>query len=340
MERVLNAPVSTPKDFDRRNEVAFRGYIEDELANKYDKRSHLIIPSSFYLGFNGVTGKQVVLGLNGSDQFTISIDGNTAIALATDSSVSSVSAEVVAARQGEANLSAKVTQMSAATATVDGKLSASYGLTVDVNGRIASMKLLSNGTTSSVKFLATTFSIYDGTSDVATFEVSGGNVYVAGSKVRTESMAVNAVTNATYEETATAMGPTTSWTTIADVSVTTPDANTYQKIDWSFFGSVDGNPLFDTEGGQLEVRILRNSTEIYSTVSHIAYPAVALYIDGDGQYYLFSGAANHAAGFDLDAPGAANSYTYELQVKKEDYGSGALSWSVSDRRLFVQMFKR
>ena len=190
MERVLNAPVSAPKEFNRGNEVAFRNYIEAELADTYRKSSHLIIPSSFYLGFQGATGKQVVLGLNGSDQFTISIDGATAFALASDSSVSSVSAEVVAARQGESNLSAKVTQMSAATATVDGKLSASYGLTVDVNGRIASMKLLSNGTTSSVKFTASTFQVYNGSTDEAPFEVVGGVV-----KIKTANVGVLVAAN-------------------------------------------------------------------------------------------------------------------------------------------------
>ena len=91
--------------------------------------------------------------------------------------------------------SATVDALATTVATVDGKLSASYGLTVDAGGRIASMKLLSNGTTSSVKFTASTFQIYDGTTDVPMFEVVGGAAYVAGSKVRTESMTNNAVTS-------------------------------------------------------------------------------------------------------------------------------------------------
>jgi len=186
----LSAPVSAPKEFNRGNEVAFRNYIEAELADTYRKSAHLIIPSSFYLGFQGATGKQVVLGLNGSDQFTISIDGNTAFALASDSSVSTVSAEVVAARQGEASLTAKVTQLSTATSTVDGKLSASYALTVDGGGRIASMKLLSDGTTSSVKFTASTFQVYNGTTDEAPFEVSGGAV-----KIKTANVGVLSAAN-------------------------------------------------------------------------------------------------------------------------------------------------
>jgi hypothetical protein len=92
---------------------------------------------------------------------------------------STAQSEITAARQGEASLTAKVTALSTATSTVDGKLSASYALTVDGGGRIASMKLLSNGSTSSVKFTASTFSIYDdSSSDVAPFEVSGGVVKI------------------------------------------------------------------------------------------------------------------------------------------------------------------
>ncbi len=200
----MNALVSVKPDYDAPNERAYRQYVEGEFALTYRKTENLIIPYGYYLGFNGVTGKEVVLGLNGSDQFTISIDGATAFALASDSSVSSVSAEVVAARQGEANLSAKVTQMSAATATVDGKLTASYALTVDVNGRIASMKLLSNGTTSSVKFLATTFSVYNGSTDEAPFVVEGG--VVKAKKVAADSVTATEIDVASLDAISATIG--------------------------------------------------------------------------------------------------------------------------------------
>ena len=82
---------------------------------------------------------------------------------------------------------ANVSTNTSAIATVDGKLSASYGLTVDAGGRIASMKLLSNGTTSSVKFTASTFQVYNGTTDEAPFIVEAGEVRVA-------KLAANSVT--------------------------------------------------------------------------------------------------------------------------------------------------
>lgn len=82
-------------------------------------------------------------------------------------------------------LSASVTTNASAIATVDGKLSASYGLTVDANGRIASMKLLSDGTTSSVKFTASTFQVFNGSTDEAPFEVVSGAVKIKSANVGT-----------------------------------------------------------------------------------------------------------------------------------------------------------
>lgn len=370
MERVLNALVSVKPDYDAQNERAYRQYVEGEFALTYRKTENLIIPYGYYLGFNGVTGKEVVLGLNGSDQFTISIDGATAFALASDSSVSSVSAEVIAARQGEANLSAKVTlvnnaavsagsvaataqsevtaarqgeasltakvtQLSTATSTVDGKLSASYALTVDGGGRIASMKLLSNGTTSSVKFLATTFSIYDGTSDVATFEVSGGNVYVAGSKVRTESVVANALTTGSdfEDDSSVSIGGVGVWTDIASATVSTLDATTRVLVNWAAYigGSDDGTVC--------DARISRNGTVVWGPCTVAGNPPDFSYtFDTEGPITyqpLFNGMVS---AFDADVPGSAGSYTYTLQMTTNN--TGGPQWGASFRRLFALVFKR
>lgn len=368
MERVLNALVSVKPDYDAQNERAYRQYVEGEFALTYRKTENLIIPYGYYLGFNGVTGKEVVLGLNGSDQFTISIDGATAFALASDSSVSSVSAEVIAARQGEANLStkvtlvnnaavsagsvaataqsevtaarqgepsltAKVTQLSAATATVDGKLSASYALTVDVNGRIASMKLLSNGTTSSVKFLATTFSIYDGTSDVATFEVSGGNVYVAGSKVRTESMVANAITTASDFEDDSSVTVGSSFTQVSEVTISTVDAST--RVFVSFSNYIDSS----TDGSLMDARIKRNGTVIWGPKAIAGDPPGFSYtFDTEGLIEYTPAFSGMVSAFDTDVPGVAGSYTYALELRVA--GSVSSPWDVTYRRLFALAFKR
>jgi hypothetical protein len=90
---------------------------------------------------------------------------------------------------------ARITTNASAIATVDGKLTASYALTVDAGGRIASMKLLSDGTTSSVKFTASTFQIFNGSTDEAPFVVEGG--IVKAKKVQATSLsAVSADTGA------------------------------------------------------------------------------------------------------------------------------------------------
>ena len=179
MERVLSAPVAAPKEFNRANENAHRNYIEGELADTYRKSQNLVVPYGKTLNFAGVNGELVTLGLNGSGQFTISIDGAAAFALASNAALTTLTGRVTTAEGEIDTAQAAIITNAAAITTVDGKLTASYGLTVDVNGRIASMKLLSNGTTSSVKFTASTFSIYDdSSSDVAPFEVSGGVVKI------------------------------------------------------------------------------------------------------------------------------------------------------------------
>ena len=76
-----------------------------------------------------------------------------------------------------------ITTNQSAIANINGNLTASYGLNVDSNGHIASMNLLSNGTTSSVAFRADTFKIFNGTINVAPFTVVDGNVIMTGTTV-------------------------------------------------------------------------------------------------------------------------------------------------------------
>ena len=102
--------------------------------------------------------------------------------------------EARAATNDVVTLTASVSTNTTAIATVDGKLSASYALTVDGGGRIASMKLLSNGTTSSVKFVASTFQIYNGTTDEAPFEVVSGVVKIKSANVGTLNVGSGGVT--------------------------------------------------------------------------------------------------------------------------------------------------
>lgn len=313
--------------YDQRNEFEHRDDVARELANKYDKRQDIVIPYGKKLGFNGTAGEQVVLSYD--EAFKITIDGSTVVELATDSSVttlqsevtaarsgeasllarvttvnttatnagtaaSTAQSEVTAARQGEASLTAKVTALASATSTVDGKLSASYALTVDANGRIASMKLLSNGTTSSVKFIASTFTIYDGASDVAMFEVSGGAAYVAGSRVRTDSIIDTAVsvTSAVFS----ASGATTS------ISVTTTGGDVIISASFQSELGADGGP---SDYATHDAEIARGSTVLYASYGPINNAGAGVSALG---YSIASWAATA-----MDSP-AAGTYTYSVSA--------------------------
>lgn len=163
MECVLSAPVAAPKEFDRRNEHAFRLFVEGELAEFYRKGVNVIIPFGKQLGFYGSTGKTVTFDLDAADNFTISIDDATAITLATSGDLSELSATITLD-----------------VAEVEDKLVGSFGFELDVNNRIASVKLLSDGTTSDVVFKADSFKFFDGVTDFALFTAAGGLVTING----------------------------------------------------------------------------------------------------------------------------------------------------------------
>ncbi|XBQ15794.1 MAG: hypothetical protein ABL308_12655 [Oceanicaulis sp.] len=73
-------------------------------------------------------------------------------------------------------VSANVSTNASAIADIEGNLAAAYGVTLNVDGKISGLQFLNDGTTSSLSFLADVFTIFDGSSDVAPFTVSGGVV--------------------------------------------------------------------------------------------------------------------------------------------------------------------
>lgn len=194
--------------YDQRNEFEHRDEISRELAQKYDKRQDIIIPYGKTLGFNGTNGEQVVLSYD--EAFKVTIDGTTVVELATDTDLTtlesrvstaeaSITTEATTRASADTAISSSVTSLTAtvgtntsnistntsAIATINGNLSASYALTVDVNGKIASMKLLSDGSTSTIAFDATSFRVYNGTSNETPFEVTGGAVKIKTANVGT-----------------------------------------------------------------------------------------------------------------------------------------------------------
>ncbi len=147
--------IEPPPAYDRKNEYENRNKIDAELAQKYDKRSNLLVPYGKSLSFVGTSGNLVTFGYSGGD-FLVSIDGAAGTSIATEASVTAV----------------------------NDKLTASYAVTVDVNGKISQLKLLSDGTTSTAAFTATTFKVFDDSStNVAPFEVTGGTVKIKAANV-------------------------------------------------------------------------------------------------------------------------------------------------------------
>ena len=179
--------------YDQRNEFEHREGIERELANTYRKNQDVIIPYGKTLGFNGTNGEQVILSYD--ETFRITIDGSTVVELATDSSLTTLEGRVTTAEGDIDTAQSAIITNSASISTINGNLSASYALTVDVNGKIASMKLLSDGSTSTIAFDATSFRVYNGTSNETPFEVTGGAVKIKTANVGTLTASNISVSN-------------------------------------------------------------------------------------------------------------------------------------------------
>lgn len=222
---------------------------------------------------------------------TSTLTGNVSTLTTT---VSSHTTSISSINGSITTLSASVTTNATAITTVDGKLTASYGLTVDGGGRIVSMKLLSNGVTSSVKFLASTFTIYDGASDVPMFEVSGGAAYVSGDRVRTASMLDNAVS--TTSAVFSASGATTS------ITVTTSGGDLVISASFQSELGADGGP---SDYAEHEAEIIRDSTPIYQSYGPINQAGAGV---GALGYSIASWAATA-----VDTP-AAGTYTYTVSA--------------------------
>ncbi|WDS38328.1 host specificity protein J [Caulobacter phage W2] len=88
--------------------------------------------------------------------------------------------------------SANITQLFNITYAQGQIIDASATLAINVNNQITGYKV--NGVTREFDILASVFRVWDGVSAVPMFAVDGSGAYVAGSKVRTDSLQNNAVT--------------------------------------------------------------------------------------------------------------------------------------------------
>lgn len=233
------------KAYSEENENEFRSNMERRLARTWQKTGDLIVPVGKKLGFAGADGSEATFQYD-SGVFSLQIDGVTLVSFATDTDLTAITSAYQAAdttlqanitseattrANADTAIASSVTTLTAtvnghtssisinatAIATVDGKLSASYALTVDGGGRIASMKLLSDGTTSSVKFLATTFSVYNGTTDEAPFTVEGG--VVKAKKVAADSVTATEINVASLDAISATIGTLRTATSGARVEI-------------------------------------------------------------------------------------------------------------------------
>lgn len=358
--------------YDPRNEFEHRDEVDRELALKYDKRQDIIIPVGKKLGFNGTAGEQVTLQYD-SSAFKIVIDGLTVVELATDASVTTLEGRVTTAEGDIDTAQAAIITNASNISTVDGKLTASYGLTVDVNGRIASMKLLSNGTTSTVAFTASTFQVYNGSTNDAPFEVSGGVVKIktanvgnltadsitagtlsvariADGTLDTIKLALNAITAADIYEGSEVPGSplnsTSSYVEIGEVTLDVP-ANAKVRMDWSLFA--EGSNASTSDTAYLQVKITRqpsaggSEVDVYETYAAAAGSAYDLDLTDvpeiGGVITIPDNHYGHVSGFDSDAPSAAE-YDYRLYVRHTGGSLVGGAWGVSMVRLAGTLFKR
>jgi hypothetical protein len=189
----MTGPVQVARqEYDPQDESVFREGVRKSFKNSYDKRSDMIVPIGKRLAFTSPQGEVVGFGYSAGGDFTISVNDAAAITLTTSGDLDTLEASLTLAftTGDEDNYTLITTEYTSAVDAVDGKLTGSLGFTVDVNGRIASLKLLSDGTTSAVRFRTDTFEIFNGTTDEAPFEISGGVV-----KIKTANVGVLTAAN-------------------------------------------------------------------------------------------------------------------------------------------------
>lgn len=104
----------------------------------------------------------------------------------TDAMASAAAARTVLQQQLEAEIdgvNANVQINAAAISEIEGNLVAAYGIILDANGNIASMQGLATGSLTSWRFRSDTFEIFNGSTGVAPFAVSGGVVEIQNVRI-------------------------------------------------------------------------------------------------------------------------------------------------------------
>jgi hypothetical protein len=208
----------------------------------------------------------------------------------------------------------------AASITSQGGLATLSFVTISTNLRLA------DGTT-----VATTAMVVTASGTAAAIASQGALATL--NAVATAQISANAVTQGVADETDASVSIGSSWVEIADVSVTTPDANSLVFLAYSLM--IYGDP----DGSIMEAQIKRDATVIYGPTTIGANPPFFSETFNDEGLIEYQPTFNgQVSGIDTDAPGAAGTYVYKLEVRVAS--ASTTSWAVEYRRLFALLFKR
>jgi hypothetical protein len=99
---------------------------------------------------------------------------------------------------------AAIESVSEVVADIEGNLVATWGVTLDVNGRVSGIKLQEVGgggtAVSTLDFLADYIRFYNGTTDQPVFEIRGGNLYLSGDLVQSDSLETGSTVRITADQ--------------------------------------------------------------------------------------------------------------------------------------------
>lgn len=196
---------------------------------------------------------------------------------------------------------ASVEEFHGATIEANGKMEAVVSLRLSVGGRVSGYTLMNDGTESSFDIEADYFRVWNGTSNVPAFQVSGGQAYVNGNLVRTESMIANAVTEAlTYYNATTRTLTNSTPVTMAFLAVKSDGVSRLQ-ISCNFLLTCQGTgPGFNTK---IDVVRTLNAVETVVFTATFQPPSGEDYVLGWQPIMI------------TDLPAAhANDYVYDIRV--------------------------
>jgi len=285
--------------------------------------------------------------INGDNALASSITSLTALVNTQDSTLqANITSEAAARASADGALA---TQINTVSTTVNGNtasintlttsvngLQARYGVSLNVNGYVTGFVQNNDGASGSFTILADRFSVVSpsGGSTVTPFTVTAsgvqinGNLIVNGS-VSTGSLASGAVTASTVYTNDAGLTASTSWQSVANVSITAVDGSV-AKVDFS--ARLTG--VADTVSIPAQYRLKRGSTVI-RTGTFTVFQSKQVYTDyvSYNTYEFFQPVDSVFSMFHLDTPGAG-SFTYTLEVL------ATTAVTVSERQMLVTELRR